>query len=122
MHRRMTAGIFLGKVGSGEVGHLAHLGYSRRGMGLGVDQPGKRDFLCQDNPTAKQALPMPHSNLLLMNILVLFNDVSPNPGPVQCLCLVCGREVAASHKATQCDVCKTWCHIGPKCENVPARI
>ena len=54
--------------------------------------------------------------------IILSNDLFPNPGPVQCPCSVCARAVATSHRAIQCDVCKKWCHIGPKCGNVPPRI
>ena len=65
---RDIIGFFQEEVGNGEVGHLSHLGYSRRGLDRGLGQPAKRNFLCKEYATAKQALTAPHFNLLLLDI------------------------------------------------------
>ena len=118
-------GFFQEEVGSGEVGHLGHLGYSRRGLSRGLGQPTKKKFLVSRICYCCQASSCCATFQLVTDgylRIILSNDVSPNPGPVQCPCSVCARAVATSHPAIQCDVCKKWCHIGPKCGNVPPKI
>ena len=53
--------------------------------------------------------------------LALSGDICPNPGPAAARISkpqysICKRYVAKSHRATDCDICKLWCHI--KCGGV----
>lgn len=54
----------------------------------------------------------------LMSVLTS-GDVASNPGPTvekKGKCLVCCRTVARNHRAVECCLCKSWCHI--KCGSI----
>ena len=55
------------------------------------------------------------------NLTNMSGDVSPNPGPVKHPCAMCDKPVASSHQAIQCDSCRKWCHIMPKCGKVKVK-
>ena len=43
-------------------------------------------------------------------VLLLLNDLKPNPGPVRFPCSVCYKSVRVNQRALQCDACAYWCH------------
>ena len=84
---RDIIGFFQEEVGSGEVGHLGHVGYSRRGLGRGLGQPAKKKFLVSRICYYQASSCCATFQLVIDGYLriILSNDVSPNPGPVRIL-------------------------------------
>ena len=48
--------------------------------------------------------------VVLFLLLLLSENVYPNPGPVKFLCIICCKPVKSNQDGMECSSCSSWCH------------